>query len=91
MENSAFGSRVRLRHLRCFVTVAQEGNMGRAAQRLHLTQPAMSKTLAELEELAGVRLFERGRGRQPDAGRTRLPGPCAPGAGGAGRGWPGAD
>lgn len=35
--------------------------MGRAAQRLHLTQPAMSKTLAELEELAGARLFERGR------------------------------
>lgn len=61
MEDSAFGSRVRLRHLRCFVTVAQEGNMGRAAQRLHLTQPAMSKTLAELEDMAGVRLFERGR------------------------------
>jgi DNA-binding transcriptional LysR family regulator len=61
MENSVFGSRVRLRHLRCFVTVAQEGNMGRAAQRLYLTQPAMSKTLAELEALAGVRLFERGR------------------------------
>jgi DNA-binding transcriptional LysR family regulator len=74
MEDSAFDSRIRLRHLRCFVTVAQEGNMGRAAQRLHLTQPAVSKTLAELEELAGPRLFERGRqgARLTPAGREFL-------------------
>ncbi|MGH3297533.1 MAG: LysR substrate-binding domain-containing protein [Trebonia sp.] len=54
-------SRIRLRHLRCFVAVAQERTLARAAVRLHLSQPAVSKTLAELEELAGRRLVERGR------------------------------
>src|SRR6516162_3364526 len=54
-------SRVRLRHLRCFVVVAQERTLARAAERLHLSQPAVSKTLAELEDLAGRRLVERGR------------------------------
>ncbi|WP_430335227.1 LysR substrate-binding domain-containing protein [Rhodococcus sp. ACT016] len=53
--------RIRLRHLTCFVAVAQERNLGRAAQRLHLTQPAVTKTLNELEALAGVRLVDRGR------------------------------
>src|SRR5215831_7483305 len=54
-------SRIRLRHLRCFVVVAQERTLARAAERLRLSQPAVSKTLTELEELAGVRLVERGR------------------------------
>jgi DNA-binding transcriptional LysR family regulator len=54
-------SRIRLRHLSCFVAVAQERTLARAAQRLHLSQPAVSKTLAELELLAGRRLVERGR------------------------------
>jgi DNA-binding transcriptional LysR family regulator len=54
--------RIRLRHLSCFVAVAQERTLARAAGRLHLSQPAVSKTLAELEELAGRRLVERGRG-----------------------------
>src|SRR6202012_1628269 len=54
-------SRIRLRHLTCFVVVAQERTLARAAARLHLSQPAVSKTLAELEELAGRRLVERGR------------------------------
>jgi DNA-binding transcriptional LysR family regulator len=61
MEKDFFSSRIRLRHIHCFVAVAQEGNLGRAAARLSLTQPAVSKTLGELEELAGARLFERGR------------------------------
>ena len=52
---------IRLRHLTCFVVVAQERTLARAAQRLHLSQPAVSKTLAELEALAGRRLVERGR------------------------------
>jgi DNA-binding transcriptional LysR family regulator len=51
----------RLRHLSCFVVVAQEPTLARAAERLHLSQPAVSKTLSELEELAGRRLVERGR------------------------------
>ena len=54
-------SRIRLRHLSCFVVVAQERTLARAAERLHLSQPAVSKTLAELEMLAGRRLVERGR------------------------------
>src|SRR5215472_3455720 len=61
MESSAALSRIRLRHLRCFVVVAQERTLARAAQRLRLSQPAVSKTLTELEELAGVKLVERGR------------------------------
>jgi LysR family pca operon transcriptional activator len=61
MEKDVFNSRIRLRHIHCFVAVAQESNLGRAAERLRLTQPAISKTLAELEELAGARLVDRGR------------------------------
>lgn len=56
MEN-----RLRFRHISCFLAVAQERNLGRAAERLHLSQPAISKTLAELEALAGAQLVERGR------------------------------
>jgi len=54
-------SRIRLRHLSCFVVVAQERTLARAAERLHLSQPAVSKTLTELERLAGHQLVERSR------------------------------
>jgi DNA-binding transcriptional LysR family regulator len=60
-KNSLFNQRIRLRHLHTFVAVAQQGTLGRAAETLNLSQPALSKTLNELEELAGARLFERGR------------------------------
>src|ERR1700722_17971029 len=60
-RHASVSSRIRLRHLSCFVIVAQERTLARAAARLHLSQPAVSKTLAELEELAGRRLVERGR------------------------------
>ncbi|EIP7577857.1 LysR family transcriptional regulator, partial [Salmonella enterica] len=40
---------------------AQQGTLGRAAETLNLSQPALSKTLNELEQLTGTRLFERGR------------------------------
>ncbi|EDP8828357.1 LysR family transcriptional regulator, partial [Salmonella enterica subsp. enterica] len=39
----------------------QQGTLGRAAETLNLSQPALSKTLNELEQLTGTRLFERGR------------------------------
>jgi hypothetical protein len=58
---SAALSRIRLRHLTCFVVVAQERTLARAAGRLHLSQPAVSKTLTELERLAGHQLVERSR------------------------------
>ena len=54
-------SRIQLRHLHCFLAVARLGHIGRAAQALSITQPAVTKTLAELEELLGVRLFARSR------------------------------
>ncbi|KAF1369157.1 DNA-binding transcriptional LysR family regulator [Yokenella regensburgei] len=56
-----FSQRIRLRHLHTFVAVAQQGTLGRAAETLNLSQPALSKTLNELEQLTGTRLFERGR------------------------------
>lgn len=60
-QAAPFARGVQLRHLRCLVAVAQERHLARAAERLALSQPAVSKTLAELEQLAGARLVERGR------------------------------
>lgn len=56
-----FSSRIRLRHIQCFVAVAQEQHLGKAAGKLMLSQPAVSKTLLELEGLVGARLVDRGR------------------------------
>ncbi|EPF6548756.1 LysR substrate-binding domain-containing protein [Klebsiella pneumoniae] len=60
-KNGLFSQRIRLRHLHTFVADAQQGTLGRAAETLNLSQPALSKTLNELEQLTGTRLFERGR------------------------------
>ena len=60
-KNGLFSQRIRLRHLHTFVAVAQQGTLGRAAETLNLSQPALSKTLNELEQLTGTRLLERGR------------------------------
>jgi DNA-binding transcriptional LysR family regulator len=46
-------------HLLYFVTVAEEGQITRAARRLHLAQPALSQAMAQLEADVGVRLLER--------------------------------
>ncbi|MEO8807457.1 MAG: LysR substrate-binding domain-containing protein [Burkholderiaceae bacterium] len=53
--------RIRLRHLQCFLAAAQFGNLRRAAQALSITQPAVTKTLNELEALLAKPLFVRGR------------------------------
>lgn len=50
---------VDLRHLRAFLAIAAEGTITRSATRLHVTQPALSRTLRQLETHLGVRLIDR--------------------------------
>ncbi len=56
-------SRVKFRHLHTFVEVARQKSVVKAAEILHVSQPAVTKTIRELEEALGVAMFERdGRG-----------------------------
>ncbi|MFB8002647.1 alpha/beta hydrolase fold domain-containing protein [Nocardia sp. NPDC056000] len=50
---------IELRHLRAFVTVAEELNFGRAATRLYVSQPALSRQIRGLERLVGCDLLRR--------------------------------
>jgi len=52
---------VELRHLRYFAAVAAHGSFNRAASVLHLTQPALSRQVKDLEDELGVRLLVRGK------------------------------
>jgi LysR family pca operon transcriptional activator len=66
--------RLKLRHLHALLAVAEHGTLVRAADALAITQPAVSKTLAELEDIVGRALLERTpRGVKPTAaGRVLL-------------------
>src|SRR5215510_7212048 len=68
------GRRIKLQDLHVLVTVLQAGSMGKAAQRLNISQPAISRSIAELEHTLGVRLLDRHRqGIEPtDYGRALL-------------------
>jgi DNA-binding transcriptional LysR family regulator len=51
--------RLKLRQLNVLVAVAQWGSMAKAAEHLAISQPVVSKAIAELEQVLGVRLFDR--------------------------------
>lgn len=70
----ASSDRLKIRHLHALVAIAEHGTLVRAAEVLSITQPAVSKTLAEFEDIVQVRLFDRTpRGLKLTlAGRTLL-------------------
>jgi DNA-binding transcriptional LysR family regulator len=53
------GCRLKLHDLHIFMTVAETGSMGKAAERLALSQPSVSKAIATMEKATGVRLLDR--------------------------------
>src|SRR6202171_6396011 len=68
------GRRMKLQDLHVLLTVVQAGSMGKAAERLNTVQPAISRSIADLEHALGVRLLDRHRqGVEPtEYGRALL-------------------
>jgi|1186.fasta_scaffold42431_2 DNA-binding transcriptional LysR family regulator len=66
LPDNRIAKEVKLQSLQVFMTAAELGSMSRAAKRLNTVQPAVSRSIAELERTIGVRLFDRHRqGIQP--------------------------
>ncbi|MBB3104633.1 pca operon transcription factor PcaQ [Azomonas macrocytogenes] len=59
--NNNVDNRIKYRHLLCFLEVSRQGSLVRAAEALAVSQPAISKTLRELEDVLGSSLFDRGK------------------------------
>ena len=72
---SCYAVRMSLSQIRYFVAVAEEQHLGRAAERLHVSQPPLTRQIRSLEDELGASLFERTpRGmRLLPSGRRLLP------------------
>lgn len=62
LESIPWARRLKFRHLEVFVALHESGSLTAAAAQLHMTQPALSHWLADIEETVGRPLFHRGRG-----------------------------
>jgi hypothetical protein len=87
------GRRLKLRDLHIMLAVANSGSMGKAASDLAVSQPAISKAIADLEDALGVRLLDRSpQGIEPTIyGRALLGPPSSTTSGKASRkssSWP---
>jgi DNA-binding transcriptional LysR family regulator len=73
LDPAQISRRIKLRQLSVFVAVVQWGSMARAAEHLAISQPVISKMIADLEQTLGVRLLDRSRsGVEPTLyGRAR--------------------
>src|SRR6202042_2881837 len=71
---AGYTPQMELRHLRYFVAVAEEQNITRAASRLHVSQPPLSRQIRNLEDELGIALFEHKAKaiRLTDAGQVFL-------------------
>lgn len=64
MDAEAIRQQLRQRNLEAFRIVCETGSVTRAAERLNLSQPAVSQLIGRLERSFGLRLFDRGLGRR---------------------------
>ena len=79
MQSDQIGQRIKLQHLKIVMAVAEWGSMAKAAKHLAISQPVVSKVIADLEEALNARLFDRSpQGVEPTHyGRALLKGGVA--------------